>query len=292
MKSMTGFGEAIGENSSYRAEVTIRSVNHRFLDVVVRVPEEHRAMESPVSEVVRGVLMRGRVDVRISVETLGERDVEIRVREEVLRQLVSQLESVRASGLVSGELELGDVARFPQLISIREAPLDWSEEDQALVLSTVTGALHQVVSARAHEGENLRTVLLGKLGDLGVRVESLERRRGVVAEETATTLENRLKDLLAVETVPSERLAQEAALLVERSDVREELDRLMAHLEHFRSISDGEAPHGRRLEFLVQEIQRELNTLGGKCRDAEMGRDVVEAKLLCEQLREQLLNVE
>lgn len=293
MKSMTGFGEAVAENERYRIGATIRSVNHRFLDLVVRLPEEHRALETPVSEIVRAELVRGRVEVRLAIDALAARPVEVELRVDVLRQLLTKLEALAGEGLLAGGgVGAADVARLPQVLTFRERPPDWIDEDAELVRTTVTAALVQVIAARAHEGESLRQVLLARVEELGALVADLESRRAEVADEMLAALAERIAALLGDAGMPEERLAQEAVLLVERGDVREELDRLSAHLDHFRTLAAGDGPHGRRLEFLVQEIQRELNTLGGKCRDAGMARGVVDGKLLCEQLREQLLNVE
>ncbi len=292
MKSMTGFGEAVAESGRYRIGATVRSVNHRFLDLVVRLPDEHRSLEPLVGEIVRGELSRGRVELRLAIEPLGDRPLEVELREDVLRQLLARLEALTDAGLVAGGVGAADVLRLPQVLSFRERPPDWTDEDGELVRSTVAAALAQTVAAREHEGESLRQVLLDRVEELGSLVAGLEARRAEVAGETLAALRERIAALLGDGALPEERLAQEAVLLVERSDVREELDRLAAHLDHFRTLAAGAGPHGRRLEFLVQEIQRELNTLGSKCRDAGMARAVGDGKLLCEQLREQLLNVE
>lgn len=292
MNSMTGFGESAGDNKSHRVSVTARSVNHRFLDVMVRVGDEHRALESALSELVRSRLLRGRVELRVSVEPLGDRPVEVAVRQELLRELLTKLEPLREEGLIGGEVGVADLARLPQVISVAERPQDWTDDDSELVLSVAKAAIGQLEDARAHEGASLEGVLLEKISTLEECVADLESKRNGVERERLGTLRERLAELLTADQVPEERLAQEAAILVEKSDVREELDRLSTHLGHFRSLCAGDGPHGRRLEFLVQELQRELNTLGGKCRDSAMAHDVVEGKLLCEQLREQLLNVE
>jgi uncharacterized protein (TIGR00255 family) len=289
---MTGFGETLADNQRYRVSATIRAVNHRFLDLVVRIPEEYRSLESETAKMVRDKLIRGRVEVRIAVETLVDRPVEIEVREDVLRELSAKLEELKAEGLVDGRVGVSDVVRFPQVLTIRESPPGWAEEDADLVREAVSGALAQVVEARLHEGSKLSAILLAKVGQLAELVGRLQSRRQEVRDESLTALKERLAELVGSDGIPEERLAQEVALLVERSDVREELDRLAAHFDHFHSLAAGKGPHGRRLEFLVQEMQRELNTLGGKCRDSKMSRDAVEGKLLCEQLREQLLNVE
>lgn len=289
---MTGFGEAFAENEHYRVEATTRSVNHRFLDLVVRVPEEHRSLEALVGEIVRDSMARGRVEIRLTIESLEDRPVSVELREDILRQLLKQVDTLASEGLVAGSISAADALRLPQVLTIRESPPGWTSQDDDLVRKAVAAALTQAVEAREHEGANLRQILASKVEELGLLCADLVSRRRQLKREMRATLRERLIELLEESPIPEERLAQEAALLVERSDVGEELDRLSAHLDHFGTLAAGEGPHGRRLEFLVQEMQRELNTIGGKCRDARMARDVVDGKLLCEQLREQLLNVE
>ncbi len=292
MKSMTGFGEAFAENPRYRVSATLRSVNHRFLDLAVRLPDEYRSLEKLAGEIVRGELTRGRVELRIGVDSLQRRPVDVELRKDLLRQLLSELDALQSEDVAVGPAAAADLLRLPQVLTIRESPPDWTADDGELVRKAVTEALNHLVGAREVEGAGLLQVVLSRLDELGQLVDRLETRRRQVEVETIEVLRERVGRLLDDESLPQERLAQEAVLLVERSDVREELDRLAVHLEHFRALAEAEGPHGRRLEFLLQEIVRELNTTGGKCRDAEMGRDVVDGKVVCEQLREQLLNVE
>ena len=292
LRSMTGFGEASAESAGHRVTATVRSVNHRFLDVVVRIADEYRALEAQVAELARSRMSRGRVEVRVSVESVGDRPVEVSVRAQVLRDLLAELEPLRAEGLIEGKLRPGDVARLPHVVEVSEVGGEWAEGEDEVVRQAVSEALGQASSAREEEGDRLRGVLLDKLDLLSQSVAVLERQREAVVATLADSLRERLTELVADVNIPEERLATEAALLVEKSDIREELDRLVAHIEHFRALCAGKGPHGRRLEFLTQELVRELNTLGGKCRDGEMAQGVVDAKLLCEQLREQILNVE
>jgi uncharacterized protein (TIGR00255 family) len=293
---MTGFGQADGADGRHAVTVTLRSVNHRYLELKVRLADEHRGSEAALLELLKADLARGRVDVVVEVQAVGERQVEVEVHRPVVMAAHAALEELVEGGLIAQKLTAGDLLRLPEALSVRVAPERWEEEDQDLLLAVAGRALEQLVAGRSHEGGRLHDALEKLLGQLAEVAAVLEEQARRLAPEAAEALRRRLQDLLAAAPSPSGldpgRLEQEVALLAEKSDVREELDRLAAHLAHFRELlADGWAV-GKRLDFLSQEILRELNTLGAKCRNAEMTRKVLEAKALCEQLREQVQNVE
>ncbi len=292
MRSMTGYGVGTADSERYRLTVSLRSVNHRFLDLQSRLPEDARAREAELVERIKARLRRGRVEVRLDVETLGERRVEARLRAEIVRAVQAALARLAEEGVVRGELEARDLVRVPGALEVRYPADDWGPADSAALAAAADAALDQLEAGREREGGKLRRALARRLEALQQVRSALEGRREQVRESLHAGLRERIAELLADAELPAERLAQEAALLVDKSDVREELDRLRAHLEHFGELMEAAGPHGKRLDFLAQEIQRELNTLGAKCRDTDMIRDVLEGKSLCEQLREQVQNVE
>jgi uncharacterized protein (TIGR00255 family) len=197
-------------------------------------------------------------------------------------------------GLVSREVVLGDLMRIPDLVYFDRGG-EWDEDAEALLLEAVGTSLDSLVSTRAGEGAKLLAMLTERLDGLDeVSTRMRDLADGMSARQ-AETLRQRLDQLLAgdgTEVVDEQRLAQEVAILADRSDIAEELDRLGAHLEQFRTVCEGKGSQGKRLDFLAQEIFRELNTIGAKCRDSELKRCVVDGKVLCEQLREQVQNVE
>ncbi len=195
-------------------------------------------------------------------------------------------------GLVVNGLAAGDLLRIPEAFRVEIAAEAWNEEDDALLLRVTRDAVAQLVAGRETEGASLIAVFTEKLAALEEVVGRLDALRGPVRDEMAAALRRRLAELLGGQGLDEARVAQEAALLVDRSDVSEEIDRLRSHLEHFRGVAREAGPSGKRLDFLTQEIFRELNTLGSKCRNAEMTRAVLDAKVLCEQIREQVQNVE
>jgi uncharacterized protein (TIGR00255 family) len=292
MRSMTGYGEASGENARHVVSVSLRAVNHRFLDLQLRIGDELRPSEAALRDLLGRELTRGRVEARVDVRPLAERQASLQVHLGIVRAAHAAVHKLVEDGIVERGLSAGDLLRLPEAFRVEVAAEEWSEEDHELLLGVAREALSQLTASREREGASLSLILTERLGALEVVVTRLDILRGPVREEIAAALRRRLSELLGGQAVDEARVAQEAALLVDRSDVSEEIDRLRAHIEHFRAVTGDAGASGKRLDFLTQEVFRELNTLGAKCRNAEMTRAVLDAKVLCEQLREQVQNVE
>jgi uncharacterized protein (TIGR00255 family) len=216
----------------------------------------------------------------------------VQVHMGVVRAAHAAVHQLVEAGLVESGLAAGDLLRIPEAFRVEMPAEHWDAADAELLLRLAGDAVAQLVAGRGREGASLSAVLDERVRGLEDVVVQLDALRSGVREELATSLRRRLDELLGAQAVDPARLAQEVALLVDRSDVSEEIDRLRSHLEHFRSIMREPGPTGKRLDFLSQEIFRELNTVGSKCRNAEMTRTVLDGKVLCEQLREQVQNVE
>jgi uncharacterized protein (TIGR00255 family) len=293
---MTGFGQANGRDDRHAVTVTLRSVNHRFYDLKLRLGDEYRASEAELSELLAAEISRGRVEGTVEIQVLGERQVEVEVHRPVVLAAHQAIEGLVQGGLVGEKLSAGDLLRLPGALELRFAPDRWEPADHRLLIGVAREALAQLVAGRETEGEKLHEALIDRidaLADVALELVALAKSS---RRQAAESLRMRLGEILAgsadASALDPSRLEQEVAVLAERSDVTEELDRLAAHLEHFREVAAGEGASGKRLDFLTQEILRELNTLGAKCRAAEMTRRVLDAKVLCEQLREQVQNVE
>ena len=305
VRSMTGFGQATAADERHQVTVTVRSVNHRFLEIRLRLPDEARGSEAALQDLLAAELSRGRVEAAVEVRRLGEREVEVAVDRQVVLKAHAAFEELVGGGLVAQQLTAGDLLRLPEAVSVRVAPDRWEESDHALLLAVGRQARDQLVAGRAAEGERLARALGERLDELAAVAADLEALAPEAREEAAAGLRARLDELLAgpgaaaagggareARRLDPGRLEQEVALLAERSDVREELDRLSAHLEHFRALLVSGEAVGKRLDFLTQEVLRELNTLGAKCRHVGMTRRVLDGKALVEQVREQVQNLE
>ncbi|HEX3552210.1 MAG TPA: YicC/YloC family endoribonuclease [Thermoanaerobaculia bacterium] len=292
MRSMTGYGEASGESSRQGVTVSLRAVNHRFLDLQLRLAEDLRGSEAALRDLIGREVTRGRLEARVEVRSVAERKAAVQVHMGVIREAHAAIHELFEAGLVERGLSAGDLLRLPEAFRVDLEREEWGEADEELLLRVAREAVAQLVASRETEGASLAVAMAEKLQGIQEAVERLDALRGSVREEIAASLRRRLAELLGAQPLDEARLAQEVALLVDRSDVSEEIDRLRSHLEHFRGVTREPGAAGKRLDFLTQEIFRELNTLGAKCRNAEMTRAVLDAKVLCEQVREQVQNVE
>lgn len=291
---MTGFSRAAGENDRLRAEVTIRTVNHRHLDITVRVPDDLREYEREVRKLVAERLTRGRVEVRIDVFPLHGAEPASEVDQAVVESLRAKIDELAGRGLISSELRFADLLKIPGAVRTASHSVELGSADLEFLRETVDRALQGVVSARQTEGRNLRMALENLCNQLISVVGGVEASWQEATADLPATIRARIVEALEGDLAVDEtRLAQEVAILAERGDVREELDRLRSHLEHFRGLigEEGRAV-GKRLDFLAQEIFRELSTLAAKFRDPEGVQRVIDGKLVCEQIREQVQNIE
>lgn len=292
MRSMTGYGRATAEDERLSVSVGLKAVNHRYLDLKLRLDEAFYEWEAPLRERLGRFLFRGRVDANVQIVSRRQRELEVAVHRPALEALHQAFGALVDEGLLVGGLAPGDLLRQSDVVQVRARLVEWSDDDRSLVLDTAEAAARQLVEARQSEGTRLEALLGERLDGLQAQALELRTLRQGCLDEIREGLESRLQEAQDKVQVDPQRLAQEVAILVDRSDVAEELDRLEAHLQHFRELMVRPKSIGKRLDFLSQEIFRELNTLGAKCRNAAMTRAVLEAKSLAEQLREQLQNVE
>jgi uncharacterized protein (TIGR00255 family) len=289
---MTGFAAVSHEADGQRVNATIKSVNHRFLDVVVKAPQSWAAHESRVRAIAQQRLVRGRVEISLSVEATGSPAREVVLDEALLERIAARLEGARARGLVTGTLSVSDVLRLPQVLDIRPEAAAAADGSAALIDHVVSAAVVALVTMRTTEGDFLAADLDARLGTIGDFVSELER----LAREGQTRLEGRLRERLAA--LPPDlagepaAVAQEIVRFAARSDVDEEIVRLRGHLEHWRALASGPEACGRKLDFLVQEMNREINTIGSKVEGGGATERVIAAKAELERVREQVQNVE
>jgi uncharacterized protein (TIGR00255 family) len=289
---MTGFGAASGENGRYRVTVELRSVNHRGLDLVVRLKDVCRAAEPELRAMLKERLHRGRVEMTVNAEPVSVPAQTADIDRPLAAALGRLAAELRSQGLAEGPLAPGDLLRVPGLVRVAAPESCWTDDDQALLRQVAGAAIERALDSRRIEGASLEDELRRGFQRVRELVAALSDRRGEVTRHYQRLLEERLRSLLGDALPDRQRLEQEIALLVDKSDINEELERLRAHLDHGETVFSGSPPSGRRLDVLLQEMLREISTIGAKCRDLDMSRTVIEARLVSEQLREQIQNVE
>jgi uncharacterized protein (TIGR00255 family) len=296
---MTGFAAITREDEGVRASVTIKSVNHRFLDVALKAPAIVAPVESRLRQRVQQRVARGRVEISVSVESTLPPEREVVLDESLLGRIGEMVARARATGLVDGTLSASDLLRVPQLVEIRPKAAAADAADASataphagVVERALDDALDALVGMRETEGRFLAADLDGRVGALAALVTRLE----TMARDGQSQLEARLRERVA--GLPADlagdpaAIGQEIVRFVARSDIDEEIVRLRGHFEHWRGLAAGAEPCGRKLDFLVQEMNREINTIGSKIEGTQVGPVVIDAKAELERIREQVQNVE
>lgn len=289
--SMTGYGSAKGSVEGQEITVELKSVNNRYLDCSVRLPRNFLFAEDTVKQAVSAGVTRGKVDVFVSAQASQDSGTVVSVNEELARGYRDAVAHIAETlGLESG-LNAFSLARFPDVLTVERRELD--KDKAAAALSEITAkAVEEFNAMREREGERLRRDMLGKLETIEGLVSVVEERSPQTVKEYRERLEARLRDILADRSLDEQRVITEAAIFADRTAVDEETVRLRSHIAQFRTMLEEGSPIGRKMDFLVQEFNRESNTIGSKCSDASLAKVVVDLKSEIEKIREQLQNVE
>jgi uncharacterized protein (TIGR00255 family) len=285
--SMTGYAAVTGELPFGGFNIELRSVNHRYLDLQFRIPDDLRMLEAALRERLVARISRGKVECRIGFNRLPAAQSSIQLNEELLRQLAQLDERVRDALPAAEPLGVSDVVRWPGILGNDTLPM---EELQERCLQLLDQALEDFNAARGREGKKLKAVLLERIDRMEGIVQSVAPRIPQLVSAYQDKLAARLRE--AMLDPESERLKQELVMFAAKIDIDEELERLVAHLAELRRILDKGGAVGKRLDFLMQELNREANTLGSKSVDMEVTQAAMELKVLIEQMREQIQNIE
>jgi len=290
-RSMTGFGKAGGELDGTVVAVEMSTVNHRYFDCFCRMPSAWMALESVVKQAVRTRLARGKVNLTVNRKRANSSGQVVRFDPDVAQRYVdASKELVEMLGTYE-TLSLDTLARLDGVF-YSEEPEEDAERVEALLLQLTNQALDQLDTMRRVEGEALEADLRQRLARMGEMLSDVEARLPQLNALYEQRLRNRIQELQTEVAMPEERIAIEVAVLAEKGDVAEEVVRLRTHLDHAADLLNENEPVGRRLDFLSQEIQREINTLGVKTRDADVAKDIIAMKAELEKLREQVQNIE
>lgn len=294
MKSMTGFGKGMSENANHQVEVEIKSVNHRFLDIQIRSPKGMNAFDNQIRQVIKEELNRGRVEVFITLTELSDNSKTVTIHWPLVDQLVSDMKAQAISRYGDLDLQitriLEQVVTLPDFVEVSQQEAN-DDELEGLVLQAVTDAATANAASRGKEGAGIKEVLAANQAALTGHIQELESFNDVYEKDHQDRFQRKLEDYLG-EQVDRDRLLTEMALLLERGDIHEELDRMKIHLDKMTQLLASEAPVGRELDFLIQEMNREVNTIGSKSSPIEIKEAVVQMKTTIEKIREQVQNIE
>ena len=291
LKSMTGYGRGEAANADYRLIIEIKAVNHRFLELSVRLPKQLNPLEDTVKKAIQGRLNRGKVDVFISLEEAESKQNALKVDTDLAIVYHKALVQVADCCQISPTVDARTVALFPGVVSLEK-----EEADLEALLPVLEDALNQALAAllamREAEGASLQADLLSRNRNIAALVDAVRTAAPDVVATYAKKLRQRMEELLGEVVLDEARLANEVAFFADKSDISEELARMESHLRQFEGALGAGESIGRKLEFILQEMNREINTIGSKANDLFLSQQVIEAKSELEKMREQVQNVE
>ena len=293
-KSMTGFGRGVYTDELRSVTVELRSVNHRYSDITVKMPRRYQFAEDTIKNIVKGVAPRGKIDVFVNVDNIAADDKAVELKIPLAKRYFETLQTIKEEmPQLSGEPTLAMVANFPDVVKSAAA-----EEDEELVLKALTEAAKEAAAnldaMRIVEGAKLMEDILQRGQLIEQTVCGIEVYAPEVAKNYAAKMKERIQELLGDEaTIPEDRIVLEAAVFADKSNITEEMVRLKSHCSQLKSIAaDTSGPIGKKLDFLVQEMNRESNTIGSKANDIRITNDVLLLKAEIEKIREQVQNIE
>lgn len=291
IRSMTGYGRGEAQGAGKQITVEMKGVNHRFLEIVVRMPKQFSALEERVRKIIQEQVSRGRVDVFISLEEFGDKTKNVKVDKNLAQAYYNALKELEEHLGTSEVVDYTTIPRFPDVLAVEEDEADLEEVWNTLA-AAVTEATGQFIEMRRIEGDKLAQDVLHRVEVISNLNGEIEQRSPLVVEEYRQKLDNRLKTLLPELELDPGRIATEVAIFADRSSIAEETVRLKSHLEQVRQNFHQGGSVGRKLDFIVQEMNRETNTIGSKANDLQITSMVVEIKSEIEKIREQVQNIE
>ena len=291
IKSMTGYGGAKGSAEGLSLSIELKSVNNRYLDVSVKLPRSFLFAEELIKAAVGRHISRGKVDVFVSVDSSASDDMVVRVNEPLLRGYMDALGAVAEKYGLENDMTLMSVCRLPEVLSTDRRELDNSALAEGLS-AILEQALEEYDAMRLREGEKLRDDVLSRLDEISRLTGIVEEASPVTVAEYRARLEQKLREVLGSANIDESRILTEAAIFADKVAVDEETVRLRSHVAQLRTMLQAQRPTGKDMDFLMQEFNRECNTIGSKCNDLAVTQDVVAMKAEVEKIREQVQNIE
>ena len=291
IKSMTGFGRARLDNEQYTIQVELKSVNHRYLEISTRVPRQYGFLEEKVKSYLQSRLGRGKVECSVTLEEMNTDAVTVRVNHTLAKAYVAAMKELETTYEVRNDLSATTLSRFSDVLSVHKEAAD-EEAIWAAVQSVLAEATDHFIAMREREGEKLQADICGRADHILEMVAFVEQRSPETVKEYNEKLKTRIRDLLGDVKVDEQRLLTEAAIYADKVAVDEETVRLRSHIEQLKGMFEETEAVGRKMDFLVQEINREANTIGSKCSDLDITSQVLSIKGEVEKIREQVQNIE
>ena len=290
IRSMTGFGRGSYENEGREYLVEVKSVNHKYCDINFRMPKSFSGIENKLRKVIESYISRGKVDVFIDFQNFSEAGNNIKFNKELAKTYIKNLKELGQETGINSEISVVDISKMPDIFKKED------NTDEELVFNEINialvEALKNIVSMKEIEGDKLKIDLEGRIEDVSEKINQISNFSSGLVEEYIVKLKSRVKELIDTEVVDENRLLQEIVIFSDKSSIEEELTRLKSHVEQFKKLITESSPIGKKLDFLIQEMNREINTIGSKANSLQITNLVIEVKTELENIREQIQNIE
>lgn len=290
IKSMTGYGKANLEKNEKEYQVEIKSVNHRYLDISVKMPRILSYLEEAIKKEIATYVKRGKIDVFITFENNSVEGKEIKINQEIAKIYIDELKRLAKQEEILANIEVTEISKFPDVLSIQNNQEDETIKDE--LIETVRKATKNLVQMRQVEGQKIAEDLRERIQTIQEKVKEISSLSTGLIEEYVVKLEGRIKEILKNQEVDPARLAQEVVIYADKCSVEEEVTRLKSHISQFQKLLDSEEAIGKKLDFIIQEMNRETNTIGSKANNLEITNNVIDVKTELENVREQIQNIE
>lgn len=290
MKSMTGFGRASLESNGKNYIIEIKTVNNKYSDITVKSPKRLSFMEDKIRKQIANRITRGKVEVSVSFFDFSNKSKNVVLNKEIAKEYIKQLREIADENNLSENISVVEIAKLPDILNSIDSDND--EEIASEALQCLNMALDSLIEMRKTEGENIKQDLLVRIERVQNLVDKIAENSKGIVEEYVSKLEKRVKEILKTDVVDENRIAQEAVIYADKTSIEEELTRLNSHIIQFKELVNSDGPVGKKLDFMIQEMNRETNTIGSKAGSGEITKAVIDLKVELEDIREQIQNIE
>lgn len=290
MKSMTGFGRASLESNGKNYIIEIKTVNNKYSDITVKSPKRLSFMEDKIRKQIANRITRGKVEVSVSFFDFSNKSKNVVLNKEIAKEYIKQLREIADENNLSENISVVEIAKLPDILNSIDSDND--EEIASEALQCLNMALDSLIEMRKAEGENIKQDLLVRIERVQNLVDKIAGNSKGIVEEYVSKLEKRVKEILKTDVVDENRIAQETVIYADKTSIEEELTRLNSHIVQFKELINSDGPVGKKLDFMIQEMNRETNTIGSKAGSGEITKAVIDLKVELEDIREQIQNIE
>ena len=290
IKSMTGYGKANLSENLREYQIEIKSVNHRYLDISVKMPRALGYLEDEIRKVISSKIRRGKIDVFITFENNSTEGKDIKINTEIAKLYIDELRKLAKKEEILSNIEVTEISKYPDVLTIKNA-----QDDEIIkheLVKATEQATKRLIEMRSFEGERIAEDLQNRIEIINEKIKEVSLLSTGLIEEYVVKLERRIKDILKNQEIEQTRLAQEVVIYADKCSIQEEVTRLNSHILQFKKLLNSDEPIGKKIDFLIQEMNRETNTIGSKANNLEITNRVIDIKTEIENIREQVQNIE